>query len=152
MIGLPNIMFCFINQHLTNTLSLIISFFQTWNTIDVNNNYKWTSWSFEAFTKVKSIILITIYSIKPILSFSVLHSILLFIQLLMSLLIIFATYTKAIEWTNKWQNFIAIPSWKMNKTFKLFTKHDMLENKLYVFIGHALALQTQGIWNHYHQI
>jgi hypothetical protein len=93
----------FSSQHLINILSLIISFFQTWNMIDANYDYKWTSRSFEAFTKVKSIILITIYSVKPILSFSMLHSILFFIQLLMSLLIIIATYTKAIKQINKWQ-------------------------------------------------
>jgi hypothetical protein len=33
-------------------------------------------------------------------------------------------------------NFITTPSWKMDETFKLPTKHDMLQNIVHVFIGH----------------
>jgi heme/copper-type cytochrome/quinol oxidase subunit 1 len=42
-----------------------------------------------------------------------------FLQMLVSLIIIIPTYIKV-------TNFIATPSWEMNEIFKLPTKHDML--------------------------
>jgi hypothetical protein len=42
-----------------------------------------------------------------------------FLQILVSLLLIIPTYKKA-------TSFIAIPTWEMNENFKLPTKHDML--------------------------
>jgi hypothetical protein len=39
-------------------------------------------------------------------------------------------------------NFITTSSWKMNETFELPTKHDMLQNIIHVFLGHPLPLPT----------
>jgi hypothetical protein len=39
-------------------------------------------------------------------------------------------------------NFITTPSWKMDETFKLLTKYDMLQNIVHMFIGHPLPLPT----------
>ncbi len=39
-------------------------------------------------------------------------------------------------------NFITILSWKMDDTFEMSTKHDMLQNIVHVFIGHPLPLLT----------
>ncbi len=39
-------------------------------------------------------------------------------------------------------NFITIQSWKMDETFELPTKHDMLQNIVHVFTGHPLPSPT----------
>jgi len=39
-------------------------------------------------------------------------------------------------------NFITTPNWKMGETFELPTKHDMLQNIVYLFIGHPFSLST----------
>ncbi len=39
-------------------------------------------------------------------------------------------------------NFITTPSWKMDETFKLPTKHDMLQTIVHVFIGHPFPSPT----------
>jgi hypothetical protein len=71
------------------------------------------------------------------------------LKLLMFIVLVFYNNSKVYSYlhnsytvSQQAMNFITTPSWKMDETFELPTKHDMLQNIVHVFKGHPLPLPT----------